>query len=141
MDRVTRSAKRQKRQFLDSMPHQRPARPRRPGSPCWTGLDRDSYLARLGELRTGPIPCSARNMAATGAGTAGPSRLRQPWELSTLAAEWHRSCGGKRSGLAGELELYDRWLPEYNALPGRYHSHVHSAVFDASATLWPDFVA
>lgn len=31
--------------------------------------------------------------------------------LATLAAEWHRTYGGKRPELARALEFYDRWLP------------------------------
>ena len=33
------------------------------------------------------------------------------WELSTLAAEWHRTYSGSRPDLARALEFYDRWLP------------------------------
>jgi hypothetical protein len=33
------------------------------------------------------------------------------WELTTLAAEWHRTYGGTRPDLARALEFYDRWLP------------------------------
>jgi hypothetical protein len=40
-----------------------------------------------------------------------PRHIHAIWELSTLAAEWHRIYGGKRADLARALEFYDRWLP------------------------------
>ena len=33
------------------------------------------------------------------------------WELSTLAAEWHRTYSGSRPSLDRALEFHDRWLP------------------------------
>lgn len=44
------------------------------------------------------------------AGPLAPPHLRI-WELSTLAAEWHRTYGGNRPDLARALEFHDRWLP------------------------------
>ena len=40
-----------------------------------------------------------------------PSHIHAIWELSTLAAEWHRTYTGSRPDLARALEFYDRWLP------------------------------
>ncbi len=40
-----------------------------------------------------------------------PRHIHAVWELSTLAAEWHRTYGGTRPDLARALEFYDRWLP------------------------------
>jgi hypothetical protein len=40
-----------------------------------------------------------------------PRHVHTIWELSTLAAEWHRTYGGTRPDLARALEFYDRWLP------------------------------
>ena len=40
-----------------------------------------------------------------------PRHIHAIWELSTLAAEWHRTYGGTRPDLARALEFYDRWLP------------------------------
>ena len=40
-----------------------------------------------------------------------PRHIHAIWELSTLAAEWHRTYGGTRLDLARALEFYDRWLP------------------------------
>jgi hypothetical protein len=40
-----------------------------------------------------------------------PRHIHVIWELSTLAAEWHRIYGGARPDLAQALEFYDLWLP------------------------------
>lgn len=40
-----------------------------------------------------------------------PRHIHAVWELSTLAAEWHRTCSGSRPDLARALEFFDRWLP------------------------------
>jgi hypothetical protein len=40
-----------------------------------------------------------------------PRHIHAIWELSTLAAEWHRIYDGTRPDLARALEFYDRWLP------------------------------
>ena len=40
-----------------------------------------------------------------------PRHIHAIWELSTLAAEWHRTYSGSRPDLARALEFYDRWLP------------------------------
>jgi hypothetical protein len=54
-----------------------------------------------------PDPAS-RQVSGMGTGQAGLSAI---WELSTLAAEWHRTYSGTRPDLARALEFYDRWLP------------------------------
>ena len=40
-----------------------------------------------------------------------PLHIHAIWELSTLAAEWHRTYRGSRPDLARALEFHDRWLP------------------------------
>ena len=40
-----------------------------------------------------------------------PCHTQAIWELSTLAAEWHRTYAGTRPDLVRALEFYDRWLP------------------------------
>jgi hypothetical protein len=40
-----------------------------------------------------------------------PRHIHAIWELSTLAAEWHRIYDGTRPDLAQALEFHDRWLP------------------------------
>ena len=40
-----------------------------------------------------------------------PGHIHAIWELSTMAAEWHRTYGGTRLDLTRALEFHDRWLP------------------------------
>jgi hypothetical protein len=40
-----------------------------------------------------------------------PRHIHAVWELSTLAAEWHRTYGTSRPDLGRALEFFDRWLP------------------------------
>ena len=40
-----------------------------------------------------------------------PRHIHAIWELSTLAAEWHRTYSPRRPSLDRALEFYDRWLP------------------------------
>jgi hypothetical protein len=40
-----------------------------------------------------------------------PRHIHAVWELSTLAAEWHRTYSGSHPDLGRALEFYDRWLP------------------------------
>jgi hypothetical protein len=40
-----------------------------------------------------------------------PRHTHAIWELSTLAAEWHRIYSCSRPDLARALEFHDRWLP------------------------------
>ena len=46
-----------------------------------------------------------------GSPPSSPRHVHAIWELSTLAAEWHRTYAGTRADLARALEFYDRWLP------------------------------
>jgi hypothetical protein len=82
-----------------------------PAAPRWTGLgdqDREAQLALLREW-AGTIlrreyggyqlrPCWDRHPQAI-------------WELSTLAAQWHRIYTTERPSLDEALKFYDRWLP------------------------------
>ena len=40
-----------------------------------------------------------------------PRHIHAIWELSTLAAEWHRTYNRKNPDLDRALEFHDRWLP------------------------------
>ncbi len=40
-----------------------------------------------------------------------PRHIHAIWELSILAAEWHRTYSGNHPDLARALEFCDRWLP------------------------------
>jgi hypothetical protein len=86
-------------------------KPRGPAAPCWIGLSPGDRATRLAELTQWadtvlrpeyggyPLPdCWARHPHAI-------------WELSTLAAEWHRTYNRTRPDLNRALEFNDRWLP------------------------------
>jgi hypothetical protein len=52
-----------------------------------------------------------------------PRHIHAVWELSTLAAEWHRTYSGSHPDLTRALEFYDRWLP--NTMHRRPGDTVH----------------
>ena len=85
--------------------------PRGPTAPSWIGLDRQAYLAQLAELRRWADTVLRQHYGGYELRDCWPGHIHAVWELSTLAAEWHRTYGGTRSDLARALEFYDRWLP------------------------------
>ena len=87
------------------------AAPPGPAAPYWIGLDRDTYHARLADLRRWADTVLRQHYSGYELGDCWPRRAHAVWELSTLAAEWHRTYGGTRPDLARALEFYDRWLP------------------------------
>ena len=87
------------------------AAPRGPAAPCWIGLDRDTYHARLAELRWWADTVLCQHYGGYELRDCWPHHIHAVWELSTLAAEWHRTYGGPHPDLARALEFYDRWLP------------------------------
>ena len=87
------------------------AAPRGPAAPYWIGLDHDTYHARLAELRQWADTVLRQYYGGYELRDCWPRHIQAIWELSTLAAEWHRTYGGTRSDLARALEFYDRWLP------------------------------
>ncbi len=87
------------------------AAPRGPAAPYWIGLDRDTYHARLADLRRWADTVLRQHYGGYELRDCWPRHIHAIWELSTLAAEWHRTYGGPRPDLARALEFYDRWLP------------------------------
>ena len=87
------------------------AAPRGPAAPYWIGLDRDTYHARLAELRHWADTVLRQHYGGYELRDCWPRHIHAVWELSTLVAEWHRTYSGSRSDLARALEFYDRWLP------------------------------
>jgi hypothetical protein len=87
------------------------ASPRGPAAPSWIGLDRDTYHAQLADLRRWADTVLRPQYGGYELRECWPRHIHAIWELSTLAAEWHRTYGGKRPELARALEFYDRWLP------------------------------
>jgi len=87
------------------------AAPRGPAAPYWIGLDRDTYATRLADLRRWAEIVLGQHYGGYELRECWPSHIHAIWELSTLAAEWHRTYSGSRPDLARALEFYDRWLP------------------------------
>ena len=87
------------------------AAPRGPTAPYWIGLDRDTSAARLADLRRWADSVLRQHYGGYELRDCWPRHIHAVWELSTLAAEWHRTYSGTRPDLARALEFYDRWLP------------------------------
>ncbi len=87
------------------------AAPRGPAAPYWIGLDRDTYATQLADLRRWAETVLGQHYGGYELRECWPSHIHAIWELSTLAAEWHRTYSGSRPDLARALEFYDRWLP------------------------------
>jgi hypothetical protein len=87
------------------------AAPRGPAAPYWIGLDRGTYAAQLAELRQWADTVLRQQYGGYELRDCWANHSQAIWELSTLAAEWHRTYGGKRPDLTRALEFYDRWLP------------------------------
>jgi hypothetical protein len=87
------------------------AAPRGPAAPYWIGLDPDTRAARLAELRQWADTVLRTQYGGYELGECWAAHPHAIWELSTLAAEWHRTYGGRRPDLARALDFYDRWLP------------------------------
>jgi hypothetical protein len=87
------------------------ASPRGPAAPYWIGLDRDTYATQLTELRRWADIVLGQHYGGYELRECWPRHIHAIWELSTLAAEWHRTYGGGRTELALALEFYYRWLP------------------------------
>jgi hypothetical protein len=87
------------------------AAPRGPAAPCWIGLDRDTHHARLADLQRWADTVLRQHYGGYELAECWPRHIHAIWELSTLAAEWHRTYTGTRPDLARALEFYDRWLP------------------------------
>ncbi len=87
------------------------AAPRGPAAPYWIGLDRDTYATQLADLRRWAEIVLGQHYGGYELRECWPRHIHAVWELSTLAAEWHRTYSGSRPDLARALEFYDRWLP------------------------------
>jgi hypothetical protein len=87
------------------------AAPRQPPAPYWLGVDADTYTRQLTELRHWADTVLRQQYGGYELRDCWPRHIHAIWELSTLAAEWHRTYSGKRLNLDRALEFYDRWLP------------------------------
>ncbi len=87
------------------------AAPRGPAAPYWLGLDSETYAAQLAELRRWADTVLRTQYAGYQLRDCWHQHVHVIWELSTLAAEWHRTYNGARPDLQHALDFYDRWLP------------------------------
>jgi hypothetical protein len=87
------------------------ASPRGPAAPSWIGLDRDTYQVQLAGLRRWADTVLRPHYGGYELPDCWHRHIHAVWELSTLAAEWHRTYTGSRPDLARALEFHDRWLP------------------------------
>jgi hypothetical protein len=87
------------------------AAPRAQTAPYWIGLDHDTQATRLADLRRWADIVLRQQYGGYELQECWPRHTHAIWELSTLAAEWHRTYRVPRPDLARALEFYDRWLP------------------------------
>ena len=87
------------------------AAPCGPAAPYWIGLDRDTYHVHLADLRHWAHTVLRQHYGGYELPDCWPRHIHAIWELSTLAAEWHRTYSQACPDLARALEFYDRWLP------------------------------
>jgi hypothetical protein len=85
--------------------------PNGPAAPYWIGLSPEDYAARLAELRQWADTILRREYGGYQLPACWASHPHAIWELSTLAAEWHRTYNRKHPDLNRALEFHDRWLP------------------------------
>jgi hypothetical protein len=85
--------------------------PRGPAAPYWIGLDPAEHAAQLAGLRQWAdtvLRCEYGGYQLPACWASHPHAI---WELSTLAAEWHRIYSRTQPSLDRALEFHDRWLP------------------------------
>ena len=82
--------------------------PPRPTGPAWTATPTPPSSPTCGG---GPSTVLRPHYGGYELRDCWPRHTQAIWELSTLAAEWHRTYSANRPDLARALEFYDRWLP------------------------------
>jgi hypothetical protein len=87
------------------------APPRSPAAPYWIGLEPHSHAAQLVELRKWADTVLRREYGGYQLCDCWANHPHAIWELSTLAAEWHRTYDRQHPDLDRALEFHDRWLP------------------------------
>ncbi len=80
-------------------------------APTWIGLSPDQHRAQLAELAQWVDSVLQPSYPASAPAPCWSHHWQAIWELSTLAAEWHRIYTQPTTDLAGALDWHDRWLP------------------------------
>lgn len=76
-----------------------------------TGLSPEDHAARPAELRQWAEAILRREYGGYQLPECWSNHPHAIWELSILAAEWHRTYNRERPDLNRALEFNDRWLP------------------------------
>jgi len=97
------------------------AAPHGPAAPYWIGLDRDTYHARLAELRRWADTVLCQHYGGYELRDCWPQHIHAVWELSTLAAEWHRTYSGSRPRPGPGPGVLRPLAPEHHA-PRCWHN-------------------
>ena len=82
-----------------------------PAAPYWIGLSPQDHASQLAELRQWADTVLRREYGGYQLPACWANHPHAIWELSTLAAEWHRTYSDSRPSLDRALEFHDRWLP------------------------------
>ena len=82
-----------------------------PAAPYWTGLSPEDRAARLAELTQWADTVLRAEYGGYPLPACWANHPHASWELSTLAAEWHRTYTRTRPDLNRAREFHDRWLP------------------------------
>jgi hypothetical protein len=85
--------------------------PRGAAAPYWIGLDPAEHAAQLAGLRHWADTVLRRAYGGYQLAACWANHPHAIWELSTVAAEWHRTYTRNRPSLDRALEFHDRWLP------------------------------
>jgi len=87
------------------------AAPKGPPPVLWLGLDEDAQAGEMAKLREWVTVVLRGEYGIRELRDCWPAHRRAVYELCVLAAEWHRTYGGKRPDRDRALNFYDRWLP------------------------------
>ena len=104
------------------------AAPRGPAAPYWIGLDRDTYHARLADLRRWADTVLCQHYGGYELRDCWPRHIHAVWELSTLAAEWHRTYSGTPPRPGPGPGVLRPLAPEHHAPHCRHDPGVHDAM-------------
>ena len=85
--------------------------PRGPAAPYWIGPDPADHARQLTELRQWTDTILRREYGGYQLRGCRANHPHAIWELSTLAAGWHRTYSRNRPDVDRALEFHDRWLP------------------------------
>ena len=107
------------------------AAPRGPAAPYWIGLDRDTHHAQLADLRHWADTVLRQHYGGYELPDCWPRHIHAIWELSTLAAEWHRTYSRDTPRPRPRPGVLRPLAARHHAPHHRHHPQLHAAVHDA----------